>query len=392
MLNFAYGYGPFLRTTELAITVSKFLSQKTKQKFGIIVPLVYGKKQKQIMLEEFGVYLKKNPNNIVFDLKLGAILGNLFYGPKGYEESLVYYVKNLPQINHQLKTHFSKKIIVSTLNNKKIYLSKKDIALLISRAPRVDLPIRPAYHSSFAYPSEILTRACADKNIKFNKKILKLAAAHFQKIEQNHDLHLIAEPATFSYLKKRKPLYHGEITTPPNFLPPSKYPCQSIKKGIYVTITGIPGLERLFAEARKLKLTIYTNQTDKIKVSLPATPDIITCPQIVAHFARSGWGSVWCSLYAEKIFIAPRYDKDDDPEIYFNNLCLEKLGLGKIYTGQSLASLLKFSKIYKRHSQKIKKELIKKYKTLNGINYAAKKIVKNYLELRKMASNKKMTT
>ena len=54
LANFAYGTGPYLRTTELAMAVSTQLQARGLGRLGVIVPWVYAERQRAIMAEEFG--------------------------------------------------------------------------------------------------------------------------------------------------------------------------------------------------------------------------------------------------------------------------------------------------------------------------------------------------
>ena len=80
VLNFAYGTGPYLRTTDLAIAFNAELERRGQPRLGIIVPWVYGDKQKKVMLEEFAGHEQKYPGEILLDAGLGAILKSIFYG------------------------------------------------------------------------------------------------------------------------------------------------------------------------------------------------------------------------------------------------------------------------------------------------------------------------
>ena len=155
----------------------------------------------------------------------------------------------------------------------------------------------------------------------------------------------------------------------------------NIKKGIYVTVTGIPGLNRLFEEARNIGLQIYSNKPESVAGSIKASPSIMAHENILLHFARSGWGSVWLSQFTKTPFITPSYDKDDDPEIYFNNICIEQLGLGTIYKNQNLDELLEIKDVYVSNIEKINKYLMDTYGTLDGIEYTTKKIVNHFLNI-----------
>ncbi len=381
VVNFSYGYGPFLITTKLALAVNRILEKRTGKRLGIIVPLVYGEKQKLIMKEEFGDILQKYPDEIVLDKNLGKYLEDIFYGEKKYEESLVYYLKNHQAINSQVNSYFNNGLETETFAGRKIKIKKDQIAFAITRAPRLDFGIRPAYYVSFAYISEILENAKKEKGIDTDKLLFKKLIPIYAQIENNHDLHFIAEPATFFYKKNRIKRFNDEILTPPCTVLPKSADCQPVKKGIYVTITGVSCLEKLFNQARKIKLHLYTNKPKAITGSEKALPKIISCSEILLHFARSGWGSIWLSLFFETPFITLPYDPKDDPEIYFNNLCLKKIGLGKIYNEQPLKELLKYKKEYRESVKKIKKFLITKYGTLDGIEYTAEKIINHFRQL-----------
>ena len=203
----------------------------------------------------------------------------------------------------------------------------------------------------------------------------------FEEIENDQQLYFVADPATFSnkgkeFRKSRK----NEVYTPPT-LHKLKNTDDNIKKGIYVTVTGIPGLNRLFEEARNIGLQIYSNKPESVAGSIKASPSIMAHENILLHFARSGWGSVWLSQFTKTPFITPSYDKDDDPEIYFNNICIEQLGLGTIYKNQNLDELLEIKDVYVSNIEKINKYLMDTYGTLDGIEYTTKKIVNHFLNI-----------
>ena len=56
VLNFSYGTNPYLRTTEIALGVNEELKRCGQERLGIILPWIYGERQKNILLEEFGRY------------------------------------------------------------------------------------------------------------------------------------------------------------------------------------------------------------------------------------------------------------------------------------------------------------------------------------------------
>ena len=378
--NFAYGFGPFLRTTELALAVNEILFKVTGENFGIIVPWVYGESQKQILLEEFADVLKERPDAIVLDKRIGSELELIFYGERGYEESLKYFHKNHERVVEAVNQYIAKGIIAETFNGEPVPVEKSSIALCVSRAPRVYFDIEPSYYTSFGYVSEILERSLEVPEISSARELREALIPLSRDVEKRHRLHFIADPATFSYLENHQARYAGEILTPPNALPPKDADCAHIERGIYVTITGIPGLERLFAEARQLGFRLYSNKPKFIPDAIRALPHILRCKNIPLHFARAGWGSIWYSLFPGVPFVASKFDSHDDPEIYFNNLCIEKLGLGMVYSGQPLSELLGFTDAYKTAVLRESARIQKTYGTQNGVTYTAEKIADDFLK------------
>ncbi|PIS12087.1 MAG: hypothetical protein COT73_00365 [Bdellovibrio sp. CG10_big_fil_rev_8_21_14_0_10_47_8] len=379
--NFAYGFGPFLRTTEMALATADLLKKVTQQDFNIIVPWVYGEPQKRILLEEFGDVLRERPDAILLDKRIGAQLELIFYGEKGYEESLKYFYHNHERVTDAINQYIDNGIVAENMAGDPIDIAKSEIAMCISRAPRVYFDIEPSYYTSFGYISEILERSLGVPEVACDQELAENLIPLFVEIEKKHRLHFIAEPGTFSYLENRQPRYNTEIMTPPNAHPPKDPDCVDVERGIYVTVTGIPGLERLFNEAQRLGFRFYSNKANCVPDSIRALPHILKCPNVALHFARAGWGSIWYSLFSDVPLVVPKYDKSDDPEIYFNNLCLQKLGLGVIYDRQPLPELFKYTDSYRAAAAREKNRLRSAYGTINGVRYTAEKIVEDYVQM-----------
>lgn len=339
--NFAYGTGPYLHTTKLALDFNRALENAGRRRFGILVPLVYGDRQKKIMAEAFGEYV--NNGEIVLDEKLGAILREAFYENSRYKDYLKKWIETVQEISTQAKK----------------YLADKNIAVELARSPRISYGIAPAYYSSFAYTEEIL------KAVGMNK-----AAEMANKIEKNYKIHAIAYPGTFSWESSYKQKYPDEILVPPLGLIP-KPNAEKIEPSIYVTKTGISGLERLYQDADKFGLRIYSNDTH--------LPEIISNKNIQFHFARSGWGSVWLSLLAGTPLIVPEYISEDDPEIFLNNQMIERLGIGMVYRGENFENILTNCEKIKANQKKLRDNILGRWGTVDGMVLAAKIFAKDFL-------------
>lgn len=377
--NFVYGTGPYLRTTELALAINNEMEKRGKPRFGIIVPWVYGEKQKRIMLEEFGELNKKFPGEIWLCAELGKVLNTIFYGNNTYEQALKLWVSNFEKLNAEASELLSSKIEVESMDGQKQIISGSDIEFELSRAGRIKYGIKTSYGVTFGNASEILknTLNVSEKEIAVDRNLVKEAIKIAEEVESQYKFTCIAYPGTFSFLENRTPAGR-EIPIPPTIYPP-KPNSDPIQEGIFITITGIPGLERLYNEAKDLGLKLYSNDTSAVPGSERLLPNVIPNPKIKLQFARSGWGSVWLSQLSGTPFVCPEFDPLDDPEIYFNNKCIEKLGLGIIYRGQPLSDILIEAEKLRPRIQKINQELLDKFGTYDGNEYGAKIIVDDFL-------------
>lgn len=382
ILNFTHGNGPFLRTMELALAVNNLFEKKGLRRFGIIIPWVYRTRQKTILQENFKKDIKKYPGEILLDRRLGEYLESIFYGgEKTYEESLKHFLENYKNTDDKIKNYLSGNLLTENFYGNKILVNKNDIAMEINRCPIISFGITPSYYTSFAYMSEIFERSLGESAININKDVLRKLIPHYLELERKQTMRFMAEPATFSYLEERPKRYDGETYTPPNANQSLSHRYFFVRKGVYVTVTGITGInKRLFKELHKVGLKIYTNKPGPIPFSKKARPTIVFHKNILLHFARIGWGSAWLSWSTGTPLIALPYDPKDDPEVYFNNICIEKIGLGKIYTGQPIEELLKFRDDYKENVKLINNKLLEKYGTLNGVEYTAEKIIDHFLK------------
>ena len=388
LINFLHGNSPYLRTTELALAVGELLEKERGISCGIVVPLVYGDLQKKIMLENFEEDVVKNPDKILFDKNLGDMLRPLFYsGDASYEDALNYFYDNYKKTQDKMHAYIERGLELEDFEGNAYTLPRSDILMEINRCPQLHTGITPSYFTGFDYISEVLRHALDEPNIAIDKEVLKKNIPLYEDIESKQALHFIAEPSIFSYEGNRPRKYETETFTPPNtnqskrITEPTSETSETtsdIEKGIYVTVTGIPGLERLFQEVLDIGLKIYTHRPELIEGSVKAPPSIVADPNIIFHFARSGWGSVWLSLFTKTPFITRPYTDKDDLEIYYNNLSLEHLGFGKIYRGESLDELMAYGEVYKKNATSIHNQLLEKYGTTDGIAYTARKIVNHF--------------
>ena len=119
--NFAYGTGPYLRTTELVLAINEELESQGRERFGIIAPWVYGEKQKRIMLEEFSAANQQYPGEILLCSRLGEILKTIFYGDNTYQQALEIWADKFNEVNSAATDYLKGEIEVEDLAGHKIY-------------------------------------------------------------------------------------------------------------------------------------------------------------------------------------------------------------------------------------------------------------------------------
>ena len=390
ILNFAYGFGPFIKAVETAIRVNDILSKKGHERLGIIVPLVYEDRYKKITKENFDKYIKKYPKEILFDRKIGQYLSEIFYEGESYRKYLRSFLKSSIFIEKEIKKYLKGTLKSEDLQGNIFKIKGKNIMMEIGRSPRINFGIALKYYFGFANMSDVFSNFLLEYNdlTDLDKKILKEAVIFYKKLEKKCNINFISEPGTFYYIKKK--IYNNyskqTIFTPPHsesFLIFNKNKHKSnasLKKGVYITVSGIPNIKKVFKKIPNLNLKIYTNNRETLSVGKNESPNIIGDKNILFHIARSGWGSVWRSLLTETPFIAFPYDKEDDPEIYFNNKCIEDLGIGLIFESQTSNEIFLFRNKYIEKVKKLKSDLIKKYDTLDGIQYLSERIVDHFSE------------
>jgi len=378
--NFAYGNGPYLRCIDLGIALNKEFGERNVPEMRMIIPLVYGDRQKKIMQENFGKYIKENPDSIFLDVTYGNFLNDLFFKGNSYRKNLEFLIENQPKIEEKVNDHLNSEFDVENFEGEKIKIKPHELAFEVSHNPRVVTYLEKSFYTTIAFFSEILQRSMDEPSLKLDKKLLKDAKKIAIKIEKNKDLCFMPEPFTFSYDSLRKT--KGEIFTPPFIHLPEKNN-NRIKKGMYVTITGIKELSKLFERIDEFGMSLYSPpfvNSPHIKQNNFYSSNILSNKDINFHFARSGWSSVWSSHMTLTSLICPKYTKGDDPEIFFNEKSLRKLGIATIFSPDSCPEeILKQTKSQLKNMKELNKKIIKQYGILDGINYTAK-IIADFLE------------
>ncbi len=388
--TFAHGNGPFSRCLDWAISVNDARERKGFERLPIVVPLVYPERQEKIIREEIGAingsdFFEKHPDEILLDEQQGALLSQLMFKGNNYAENLACLIREYSGIEAEILRHLDGKRTLRNFAHGEIVdidLRDAEFQLGINNRVQTELP-HQFYSAGGAGPfDEILERAVYDKQVSLDKEILKAVLPIARRLMENQRIVFSNEPGVFSYDASRQKR-DNEVSTPGFIHPPkpdtTPLPC----RGIYLLMTGIDGIREsgLFDAVADFGMQIYVSRFSMNGLPEPMrakaialNPNQIHNPNIVAQYARAGWSTVWLSQMAEKGFITPPYQHQDDPEILFNQRGIVDLGLGVVMGDDPKSSLEKAIEL----SQNLigyNQRLIDRYGTLDGITYASEIVV-----------------
>lgn len=323
------------------------LSDKLGGKVSVVIPHVYGERQKRILAEEFA-----HESRIILDEKFGSILRSIFFDGGSYKQFLQQWLASVDAASSKAAAYL-----------KKTY----NIVCEISRSPLLDLGITPAFYNSWSRISDVLEQAKGEPAIDMDNGLLDTAAKKMRALESRYSAHFISVPGTFE-------LKRGDIAIPLSASTPQQED-QAVERGIYVTVSGIPGVQSLEEIAQCVELKIYASDASSVHGAVHAHPGILSDPNIVAHVARAGWGAIGTSLATGTPIIVPAYKADEDPEIFFNIRRVEELGLGIQFKGQSREELWKIVEKLRPRIREYKESLVKRFGTLDGASLAVEAMI-----------------
>jgi len=392
--TFAHGNGPYSRCVEWAIEVNKVREERGLERLPVVVPLVYPGRQERIMREEVESHVSKDffenhPDEIWLDRKQGELLEKLMFKGKDYADNLRILARDYQGVEDEMHRHLNgRRVLENFANGQEMEFDLRDCAFQLGLNNRMQTGLpNQFYTAGGAGPfDEVLERAILDDRVGFDEETMKNALPVARRMIEGQRLILSNEPGVFSYDESRI-LRDNEFLTPGFVHAPKPSDRELPEKGIYFLASGIDGIREsgMYDAVAELGLRVYT-----AKFSLSALPEElrefagkpehlmkpseINNPMIVAQFARSGWSEVWFSHIAEKGFLTPPHLPTDDPEILFNLRGIERLGLGVVVGDDPRADLKKAIELAKSVGE-YNQRLIEEYGTLDGIRFAAEKVV-----------------
>jgi hypothetical protein len=385
VLNVNCGNGPYCRSIDIVLSLNKRLLEVGQDPLGIVIPHLYGERQIRILQEEFSQAVDAHPEWFALDEKYGDLLAEILYSGKDYGAYLQGLVTKQPAVQKRIDEHFSSAIHVTSLDGKRSIVEPYALALTLSRNPIVSLPIFPSYYTSIHFFSDLINEGVKDQLV--DAEIAQSLLPILKRVEADHSAYFITEPATFSY---RQPSMRGPDERAMR-VPPLVHPLEAVagegalKTGVsepcaYITISGLPQSQIRAGKEVVGDLKVYVSKEGAIAGADRRPPSFIAQPEVVLHFARSGWSSVWNSMFSETLFVTPRYQRDDDVEIFYNEKTLLALGLGEVVdVGAPALQQKELQAQYVGNVRRVKQRLREKYGSLDGVEFVAGEIAQRYL-------------
>lgn len=382
--NFGPGFGPLVRTFEMAIQIYKRLETTQSKPVKIIVPWVYGHDQLRIMKEE--IYNQPEIwHNVFLSLEIGNVLRPLLFSGGGFNQELDYFLRLFKKKKALLDQIFKLSLNTLDMNGKHFHLDPLDIQIEVARNPVVSMGIEYSYYSSISYNSLIFEELLTFGNIPgVDYELVEKAISIVRETEVNFRLHFQPFPRCLSFKENYKPLFKSEIETPP-LIPKPNSPNGSLESGMYVSVTGISGLRPIYDQAFRLTQSIITNHySDSLTDTRILPPRYIAHTSVGCVFARAAWNTVWLSNLTGTPLVCPKYTNSDHPEIFFNLKTISKLDLAYIWDNKktTLENFLLDIPFGKQSRPNVYDSINQKFGTLDGIDYCSKIIVEDFLNAR----------
>lgn len=186
ILNPGHGNEPYILASAIGREVSKKFVSAGREQPILVMPLLYGDRQRSILLEE-------NPNDVsllYYDTELGNILKDIVFSAGDFRQHLTQVNNHYDEVENMLKDRFNKDAqeitVQSVATQENIELSPKNIIGVIETGNRVGIKIP---HRYFAFPellSRVLNESMQHPELGFNESDMKKLANRMMKVEAEY--------------------------------------------------------------------------------------------------------------------------------------------------------------------------------------------------------------
>lgn len=386
VLNPGYGNEPYILATAIGREVSKKFASAGMEQPILVMPLLYGDRQKRILLEE-------NPNDtslLYFDEQFGNILKDMIFEAGDFKQHLtqvnIHYDEVEKMLNNRFRVDAQAITARSVATQESTQLSPRNIIGVIEAGNRVSIKVP---HRYFAFPevlSRVLHESMQHPELGFSESDMKKLAERMMKVEAVYSQVFVPWVSTFSYqdvsnLNSQPQSIDGRsrIYTPAMKADMSKTKGK-VDPGVYVMFSGTGSAtessKALVRAAKEAGINAYSPPWETIEGTKKMPPSVMADENILAIMGRSGWGTGWQAMQLEKPWLVALYQEGDDPEIYFNNKTIEALKLGKVIGSEGISGdeLKKSAQEISPGLSILNSQIQQKFGTTNGIDYIANHI------------------
>ena len=381
-----HGIGPILRAAEMAYDLYHLLrAANPEQDFDILLTEPEKPFVENILKNETFTDI---PERVWLSPVYGELVNHFDYSSDDYVDRLENIAANRANLELRLISELEKGVEAYNLVNENCKRIKaEDILCEVSHNPIVSTSKsrHPMFYTTIGLLSEILAYAF-EVNPRYTKTELQhtiqACIEEAKTLEDSQTLLMIPEPSALSY--RGKPKGDKAIEIPPFIKPPSGSR-EELQEGVYLNISGIEAVQERIASLAKPFLDVgyavyYSPNYEKgITGGIPKAPvekgiSIFSNPAIIAAVGRRGWSSVWEPNMNGSPFITYEYDEKEDPEMHHNVKTIETLSLGIVFReGKNSKEVMNEALALRPQINDYYASLKRKYGTLNGINYAARK-------------------
>ena len=367
----------------MARRIRKQLELRLGEPVGIVVPWVYGDDQLRILREE----ASEEPNlwhRVFLSPELGDVVRPLLFSGEGFNDELSTFLRIYKKQKKRLEDLLKFSLRTIDLNGEDLRFESGSIQLEVTRNPVVSTGVEFSYYSSVSYCSAIFEELLQHEEVAgINYELVAKAVLDIREIEADFRLHFQPFPRCLSFKKNSQPLFETEQETPPLISLP-KVPKENLERGVYVSVSGIPGVSSFYKEALRLPQTIFTNDRSRGLVKGQVySPQYIAHPSVDQVFARAAWNTIWLANLTGTPLVCPDHMQGDHPEILFNLKSISKMNLAYIWDHKKL-SLKDFITQIPSGKQKppaVYEEIMKRFGTLDGLDYCVNIIVEDFLHV-----------
>ncbi len=383
VLNPGHGNEPYILATAIGREVSKRFASAGMEQPILVMPLLYGDRQKRILLEE-------NPNDaslLYYDEQFGNILKDIMFGAGDFKQHLTQVNTHYDEVEKMLNNRFHVDAqdftARSVATQESAELSPRNIIGVIEAGNRVPVKVP---HRYFAFPevlSRVLHESIKHPELGFSESDMRKLADRMMRVESAYSQVFVPWVSTFSYqdaanLDAQPQSIDGRsrIYTPAmkSDIPKTE---EEVDPGVYIMFSGtgsaVDANRALIDAAHEAGIKAYTPPWETIEGTEKMPPTVMADENMLAIMGRSGWGTGWQAMQLEKPWLVAPYHEGDDPEIYFNNKTIEALKLGRVIGSEGISGdeLRRTAQEISPGLHGLNEVVRQRFGTTNGIEYIA---------------------